>query len=334
MNDIAAAFGETDEQPEHETPVVLQMSREEQLTQLHQVKADALATVRPLRELTVARNGLKAVVDGRKSVVKLRTGVDKRRKALNAEAKSWIDTVNATAKEILAIIEPVEDHLKTQEVIHERQKREAEEAERAERIALRRATWPADAGEFPELEAGSMDAISWAGHTMVRIQNERRRLEQEREHAAERAELEEYRRKQAEIDRGFAERLANAAEYEYTEAEIAEFDHQARREEQQELVKKEWREKLETARHLKKLIGTSLPVEPVTEPVVLPVSEGVGRIADELREVWTPQPEERPARDAATRLADLIRSLRYLVRMQGDIDWRGQINEAILDAQS
>jgi hypothetical protein len=315
MNDIAAAFGETDEQPEHETPVVLQMSREEQLTQLHQVKADALATVRPLRELTVARNGLKAVTDGRKAVVKLRTGVDKRRKALNAEAKAWIDTVNATAKEILAIIEPVEDYLKTQEVIHERQRQEAEQAERAERIALRRATWPADAGEFPELEAGTMDAISWAGHTMVRIQNERRRMEQEREHAAERAELEEYRRRQAEIDRGFAERLQ-------AKVEAAG-------------------ESLEFRRSLHKVtmpdgrvLCTPAPVEPVTEPVVLPVSEGVGRIADELREVWTPEPAQPPERDAATRLADLIRSLRYLVRMQGEVDWRGQITEAITDAQS
>lgn len=288
VNDIAEAFGEIEEQPET-APVAT--NREEQLTQLHQVKADALAVVRPLRELTIARNGLKAVVDGRKAVVKLRTGVDKRRKALNAEAKSWIDTVNATAKEILAIIEPVEDYLKTQEVIHERQKREAEEAERAERIALRRATWPADAGEFPEAEAGSMDAISWAGHTMVRIQNERRRLEEQREHEALKAELDEYRRLKEQRDREFADRLQAKAE------------------------------------QLK-------PIEPPAEPVVLPVSEGVGRLADELRETWTAGPTVAPERDAATRLADLIRSLRYLVRMQGDIDWRGQIAEAILDAQS
>jgi len=304
MNDIAEAFGELDEQPET-APVAT--NREEGLTQLHQVKADALAMVRPLRELTVARNGLKAVVDGRKAVVKLRTGVDKRRKALNAEAKAWIDTVNATAKEILSIIEPVEDYLKTQEVIYERQKREAEEAERAERIALRRATWPVDAGEFPEAEAGTMDAISWAGHTMVRIQNERRRLEQEREHAAERAELEEYRRRQAEIDRGFALRLQ--AEADQKSALMRD-------------IKEAWDR------------TPAAPIEPITEPVVLPVSEGVGRIADELREVWTPEPTAAPARDAATRLADLIRSLRYLVRMQGEVDWRGQITEAITDAQS
>lgn len=287
MNDIAEAFGETDEQPEA-APVA--SNRDEQLTQLHQVKADALATVRPLRELTVARNGLKAVVDGRKAVVKLRTGVDKRRKALNAEAKSWIDTVNATAKEILAIIEPVEDYLKTQEVIHERQKREAEEAERAERIALRRATWPAD-GEFPEIEAGTLSAVDWNLLVFRTLSAEAKQRQQAEQHAAERAELEEYRRRQAEIDRGFAERL---------QAKVAELK----------------------------------PVEPVTEPVVLPVSEGVGRIADELRETWAPEPTAAPERDAATRLADLIRSLRYLVRMQGDIDWRGQITEAITDAQS
>ena len=103
--------------------------------------------------------------------------------------------------------------------------------------------------------------------------------------------MEEYRRRQAEIDRGFANRL---------QAKAAELK----------------------------------PVEPITGPVVLPVSEGVGRIADELREVWTPQPEERPARDAETRLADLIRALKYLMMMKGEVDWRGQIVEAILDAQS
>ena len=288
MNMLADAFGETDE-PET-APVA--SNRDEGLTQLHQTKADALAMVRPLRELTVARNGLKAVVDGRKAVVKLRTGVDKRRKALNAEAKAWIDTVNATAKEILAIIEPVEDHLKTQEIIHERQRQEAEQAERAERIALRRATWPADAGDFPEAEAGSMSSIDFAGLTIVRKQQQKRQREDEAQRAAERAELEAFRQKQAEIDRAFAERLQSKA------AELK-------------------------------------PVEPVTEPVVLPVSEGVGRIADELRETWKPEsPVQAPERDAATRLADLIRSLRYLVRMQGEVDWRGQISEAITDAQS
>lgn len=311
MNDIAEAFGEFDEQAE---AVPVASNREEGLTQLHQTKADALAMVRPLRELTVARNGLKAVVDGRKAVVKLRTSVDKRRKALNAEAKSWIDTVNATAKEILAIIEPVEDYLKTQEVIHERQKREAEEAERAERIALRRATWPAD-GEFPEIEAGTLSAVDWNLLVFRTLSAEAKQRQQAEQHAAERAELEEYRRLKEQRDREFAERLQERAE-------ATGYPH-------------EFRRSLNKATMPDGQISyTPAPIEPPAEPVVLPVSEGVGRIADELREVWTPEPTAAPERDAATRLADLIRSLRYLVRMQGEVDWRGQITEAITDAQS
>jgi len=315
VNDIAEAFGEIEEQPENDQALAPVSDREQQLTQLHLVKSDAMAAVRPMLKMSLEADGINRITENRKAAVKMRTSVDKRRKEINAEAKAWIEKVNGVAQEILTILAPAEAHLKGLESQHERQKREAEEAERAERIALRRATWPADAGEFPEAEAGSMDAISWAGHTMVRIQNERRRLEQEREHAAERAELEEYRRKQAEIDRGFAERL------------------QAKAKEEQER-QRETEICLDLQRVILGDMISTTPVEPVTEPVVLPVSEGVGRLADELRETWTPEPTAAPERDAATRLADLIRSLRYLVRMQGEVDWRGQITEAITDAQS
>jgi hypothetical protein len=291
VNDIAEAFGETDEQQENDQALAPVSDREQQLTQLHVTKFNVIQQARPMLKMTLSGNGIQQIVANRKAVVKMRTSVDKRRKEINAEARAWIEKVNGVAAEILAELAPAEAHLKGLEAQHERQKQEAEQAERAERIALRRATWPVDAGEFPELEAGTMDAISWAGHTMVRIQNERRRLEDQREHEALKAELDEYRRLKEERDREFAERLQAKAE------------------------------------QLK-------PVEPVTEPVVLPVSEGVGRIADELREVWTPEPAQPPERDAATRLADLIRSLRYLVRMQGEVDWRGQITEAITDAQS
>jgi hypothetical protein len=288
VNDIEDAFGITEQA---ETPAV-ETSREQQLTELHQVKADALAAVRPLRDLTVETHGLKKVIEGRKAVVKLRTSVDKRRKEINAEAKKWIEQVNGVAADIVAILAPAEAHLKGLEAEHERRIREAEDAERQERIVIRRATWPADAGEFPEAEAGSMSSIDFAVLTIVRKQQAKRQREDEAQRAAERAELEAYRQKQAEIDRAFADRL---------QAKAAELK----------------------------------PVEPVTEPVVLPVSEGVGRIADELRETWKPEsPTQTPERDAATRLADLIRSLRYLVRMQGEVDWRGQISEAITDAQS
>jgi hypothetical protein len=290
MNMLADAFGEETE-PENDQALAAMSDREQQLTQLHAVKSDAMAAVRPMLKMSLESDGIKRVVENRKAAVKLRTSVDKRRKEINAEAKKWIEQVNGVAADIVAILAPAEAHLKGLEAEHERRIREAEDAERQERIVIRRATWPADAGEFPEAEAGSMSSIDFAGLTIVRKQQQKRQREDEAQRAAERAELEAYRQKQAEIDRAFADRL---------QAKAAELK----------------------------------PVEPVTEPVVLPVSEGVGRIADELREVWTPVPAQAPERDAATRLADLIRSLRYLVRMQGEVDWRGQITEAIADAQS
>jgi hypothetical protein len=290
MNMLADAFGETDE-PENDQALAAMSDREQQLTQLHAVKSDAMAAVRPMLKMSLESDGIKRVVENRKAAVKLRTSVDKRRKEINAEAKKWIEQVNGVAADIVAILAPAEAHLKGLEAEHERRIREAEDAERQERIALRRVTWPADAGEFPEAEAGSMSSIDFAGLTIVRKQQAKRQREDEAQRAAERAELEAYRQKQAEIDRAFADRL---------QAKAAELQ----------------------------------PVEPVTEPVVLPVSEGVGRIADELREVWTPEPAERPARDAETRLNDLIRALKYLMMMKGEVDWRGQIVEAILDAQS
>ena len=290
MSMLADAFGETDE-PENDQALAQVSDREQQLTQLHAVKSDAMSAVRPMLKMSLESDGIKRVVENRKAAVKLRTSVDKRRKEINAEAKKWIEQVNGVAADIVAILAPAEAHLKGLEAEHERRIREAEDAERQERIALRRATWPADAGDFPEAEAGSMSSIDFAGFTIVRKQQQKRQREEAEQRAAERAELEAFRQKQAEIDRAFAERLQSKA------AELK-------------------------------------PVEPVTEPVVLPVSEGVGRIADELREVWTPQPAERPERDAETRLADLIRSLKYLMMMSGEVDWRGQIVEAILDAQS
>lgn len=291
MSLVAEAFGEETDEPENDQALAAVSDREQQLTQLHVVKSDAMAAVRPMLKISLESDGIKRVVENRKAAVKLRTSVDKRRKEINAEAKKWIEQVNGVAADIVAILAPAEAHLKGLEAEHERRIREAEDAERQERIALRRATWPADAGEFPEAEAGSMSSIDFAGLTIVRKQQHKRQREEAEQRAAERAELEAFRKKQAEIDQAFADRL---------QAKAAELR----------------------------------PVEPVTEPVVLPVSEGVGRIADELREVWTPVPAERPERDAETRLNDLIRSLKYLVMMVGKVEWRGQVMEAILDAQS
>lgn len=286
MNDIEEAFGVTDDQPE----VVETSTREQGLTELHQTKADALATVRPLRELTVEKHGIKKVIEGRKAVVKLRTSVDKRRKLLNEEAKKWIDTVNGTAKEILAIVEPVELHLKGQEALHEERQRQAEEAERLERVAVRRGAWPADAGEFPEAEAGTLAAVDWQTFVFERMKSESERRKEAERQAAERAELEEFRRAKAQAE------------------ERAKLEKRA------------------------KLWDETPAVEPVSEPVVLPISEGVGRMADDLRQGWNIETPVKPSRNADSRLLDLVQAVKEIIQMRGDVDWRGLLSEALEDA--
>ena len=325
MNDIEEAFGIVEQA---ETPVV-ETSREQQLTELHQVKADALATVRPLKDLTVEVHGLKKVVEGRKAVVKLRTSIDKRRKLLNEEAKKWIDTVNGVAKEIGAIIEPVEIHLKHQEALHEEQQRQAAEAERVERVAVRRITWPENAGAFPESEAGSLSALEWTSFTFERVKAENARRQEEAQRAAERAELEDLRRAKADSDRREAELLAERRRIEAAErlcvaAKIisksvaetqAEQDRQSAEAEQSRIARiaKMWDD------HEQELAVT----EAAIEADILPLNAAV----EEER-----KPVIYSVSDRLTRFEELKSALRELLQMQGDVDWRGMIREALEDA--
>jgi hypothetical protein len=310
MNDIEDAFGIVEQV---DAPAV-ETSREQQLTELHQVKADALSTVRPLRDLTVETHGLKRVTEGRKAVVKLRTSIDKRRKLLNEEAKKWIDTVNGVAKEIGAIIEPVELHLKHQEALHEEQQRQAAEAERVERVAVRRMSWPENAGVFPEAEAGSLSALEWTSFTFERIKVENARRQEDVQRAAERAELEELRRAKAESDRRSAEA---AAERNRTEAAArqAEQDRQAAEAEQSRMIRiaKMWDD------HEQELPVTEAAIEADVLPLSPPIQDQTKPVAHSVD-------------DRLEKFDELKAALRELLQMQGAVDWRGMIREALEDA--
>jgi hypothetical protein len=311
VNDIEDAFGYTEqvEQPPAET------SRETQLTELYQVKADALATVRPLKDLTVEVHGLKKVVEGRKAVVKLRTSIDKRRKLLNEEAKKWIDTVNGVAKEIGSIIEPVEIHLKHQEALHEEQQRQAAEAERVERVAVRRITWPENAGAFPESEAGSLTALEWTSFTFERVKAENARRQEEAQRAADRAELEELRRAKAESDRREAEALAEKHVAEETARQAELVRQQSAEAEQSRIARiaKMWDD------HEQELAVT----EAAIEADILPLNTQV----EEDR-----KPVVYSVSDRLTKFEELKAALRELLQMQGNVDWRGMVREALEDA--
>lgn len=84
-------------------------------------------------ELTVSdpkdEEGFRAVHDARMVVVKHRTGTEKRRKALKADALAWGRTVDSEAKKIFSKLEPIESHLAGQEKIVTDEKKRIKEAE-------------------------------------------------------------------------------------------------------------------------------------------------------------------------------------------------------------
>jgi septal ring factor EnvC (AmiA/AmiB activator) len=90
-------------------------------------KADAVvAKFRPYMELTVAsvndKEGLKRVHDARMEVRRVRIDLEKSRKALVEDSVAFQKKVNAEAKRINGLIEPIETHLENQEAIVEREK--------------------------------------------------------------------------------------------------------------------------------------------------------------------------------------------------------------------
>jgi seryl-tRNA synthetase len=59
--------------------------------------------------------GLKAIIAARKIIRGYRIDVDKRRKDLNADALEYQRRINAEAKRITAMLEPIEGHLMAEE---------------------------------------------------------------------------------------------------------------------------------------------------------------------------------------------------------------------------
>jgi hypothetical protein len=303
------------------------------LTELHQVKADVLAAVRPLRELTLDTDGLKKVSDGRKAAMRMRTSVDKRRKALNDEAQKWIKNVNDTAKEILAIVEPVELHLKGQEALHEERQRQAEEAERLERVNVRRAAWPADAGTFPESDAATRSAVDWQVLVTERQKAEVARREEAERREAERQELEKLRREKAEAEQRFAEQLRQEREAKLAAEREAERLRQEQAEAEGQKMFAALAERLEAERaaSLKAALDKRAKLWDEHEAEPVPVAEMAPPYQGEIIGIWTAQPKQ--VRSVESRLAGLVESVMEIISMDGQPDWRGLLAEALEDAR-
>ena len=302
------------------------------LTELHQVKADVMTAVRPLRELTLDTDGLKKVSEGRKAAMRMRTSVDKRRKALNDEAQKWIKNVNDTAKEILAIVEPVELHLKGQEALHEERQRQAEEAERLERVNVRRVAWPADAGIFPESEAATRSAVDWQVLVTERQKAEVARREEAERREAERQELEKLRREKAEAEQRFAEQLRQEREAKLAAEREADRLRQEQAEAERQKMVAALAERLESERaeSLKSALDKRAKLWDEHEAEPVPVAEMAPPFEGEIIAIWTAQPKQ--VRSVESRLAGLVESVMEIIAMDGQPDWRGLLAEALEDA--
>jgi len=139
-----------------------------------------------------------------------RTGIEKKRKELNEDARVWINSVNSEAKRLTAAVEEIEDPLKakkqTADEEKERIKRQAEEA-RLRKTNDRIVRFLNEAGRTCSV----IEAEGWADEEFemaleAASAEYRRRLEDERQQEEERQKMEmqraeELRKQQEEIDR-------------------------------------------------------------------------------------------------------------------------------------
>lgn len=166
------------------------------------------------------KEGLQKVHDARMEVKRWRVDVEKKRKELKADALEYGRKVDAEAKRITKMLEPIEQHLLSQETavkeeierIKEQKKREAEQ-KLADRVDKLRAVGDKTPGVLLRdwsdegFEAHLKDATAKFEAEQARLEAER--IEQEKIQQAERERMEAERQKleeqRAEIERQRAE---------------------------------------------------------------------------------------------------------------------------------
>ncbi len=247
-------------------------------------KADvAIANLKPYLELKVNglddKAGLKRVHDARMEVRAQRIAIEKSRKELKADALEFGRRVDAEAKRLNELIEPIESHLEHEESIIEREKERIKAIEekakadklqaRLEALALVRAMVnPSNVqamtdeqfarllkectDEFNEAEAKRIAEIE--RQEAERKEIERQRAEMEAKAKAEREQM-ELERKKLEAERAEQARIAaeQAAKLKAEQDEIAverrrldqlEFERQAKERAEREAIAKAERERL------------------------------------------------------------------------------------------
>lgn len=175
-----------------------------------------------IRDLKDAE-GYKAVHEARMVVKDARVSIEKKRKELKADALEYGRKVDAEAKRITALIEPIELHLQTEESRIDAEREAVKNAARLQEEAEARAKQEAEKAAFrAEQELVAAEARKLAAEREALEADKRKVAEQhaaqERAIAAEKAKLEAEQRRLVDAER----ERQRAAEVERARSETAE----------------------------------------------------------------------------------------------------------------
>ena len=206
------------------------------------------------KELTVSGpmddDGFKAVHSARMVVKNHRVGIDKREKELKEDANKWRKLVGDRAKELRAILEPIESHLTAQEkIVTDEKKRQEEEAarlfqEKIDERVMTLSNYSTDRfnANIPYQKIATMSDEEWHEYHSKVMQAwnehqerivEEKRIETERkvaEDAARKAEDERLAKIRAEQEKQMAEIKAEQEKIEAEKAKIQAEKDKAERE--------------------------------------------------------------------------------------------------------
>lgn len=241
------------------------------------------------------REGFKAVHDARMVVKGTRVEIEKTRKEMKADALEWGRRVDAEARRLTSLLEPIEAHLQAEEdrIIAEKEairnaaklKAEAEaRAKREAEEAAMRAEQERLAEERRKIEA-ERAALEAAKRRMAEEEAARQRAIAEERRKAEEAELE--RKRAIELEKARAEA-----------AELAKAETEARMKREAEEREAEERRKAETAelsRQAAELARRQAEAEAARREAMRPDREKLLKLADEIAKINIPDTPNTPA---------------------------------------
>lgn len=185
----------------------------------------AIASVQEYGTFTVAVDGIGKVSEARKQVKRLRIDIEKRRKELNEGALTYQRTVNAEAKRLTALVEPIESKLSAEEDNYEEQKRREREAKEAEkRAALTARLNRLGQSGVAVTDVAAVEAMDDASFEFFLLSESRKAEERRQEADRQRLEAEEFLAQQRREREELAAKMA--AERAQIEAERAELRRQ------------------------------------------------------------------------------------------------------------